>query len=508
MLDRPREADRELPRAFTHLGFWLALCVLLLNDHVLKGSGIVPGWLTGKLSDVAGVLVAPPLLAAALGAGRRHLRLLALAIVGTGLALVKLCPEAARGTEHMLALAGLRSHICVDPSDLWALLALPLAELLCRPWTGARTPMRAPSRDWVARAGIALASIACLATAGVSTKKTNGARQDAPSIQNDSSQTLALVIASTEGVGGCSLYRDDRVALLTGDAFSAAREVMIDAGARLALPLDTSTTPCGAASVELSDGTQARVFWRGLDEIPAFVPADDPRRKKRLLTVSGKVGHFVIDLGDDLQSFELGGSVPDSTCAQSDAQYTLEATPLSMAQGFLDLSEIRHADDGCLEVDWFMGEGDTSVDTQRLCVPDWAFPFDPGETLSVTQEMGAGGEHSLRFTRFSGSAISLQLLVWNDAATFPTSSITGLTAVDCVGTRSDCGAYVRPVEVSVHGKSSHLQSGDDITITGTSPKSTRILVGAARDVAWSSASCTGPEALIGSTANALELRTY
>lgn len=37
----------------------VATGLLALNDHVLKGAGVVPGEITGKLSDVAGLFVAP-----------------------------------------------------------------------------------------------------------------------------------------------------------------------------------------------------------------------------------------------------------------------------------------------------------------------------------------------------------------------------------------------------------------------------------------------------------------
>jgi hypothetical protein len=40
-----------------------ALALLLLNDHVLKCSGFLPGAVTGKLSDLAGLVVAPVLAA-------------------------------------------------------------------------------------------------------------------------------------------------------------------------------------------------------------------------------------------------------------------------------------------------------------------------------------------------------------------------------------------------------------------------------------------------------------
>jgi len=44
-----------------HPAVWLAITVLVVNDHVLKAH--VPGWLTGKLSDVAGLIFFPLVLA-------------------------------------------------------------------------------------------------------------------------------------------------------------------------------------------------------------------------------------------------------------------------------------------------------------------------------------------------------------------------------------------------------------------------------------------------------------
>jgi hypothetical protein len=46
-----------------------ALATLILNDHVLKQR--YPGWVTGKLSDVAGMVFFPLLLLAFIDMGRR-----------------------------------------------------------------------------------------------------------------------------------------------------------------------------------------------------------------------------------------------------------------------------------------------------------------------------------------------------------------------------------------------------------------------------------------------------
>jgi hypothetical protein len=42
--------------------FWVSLALLLINDHVLKPAHLLPGVVTGKVSDFAGLLVAPVLV--------------------------------------------------------------------------------------------------------------------------------------------------------------------------------------------------------------------------------------------------------------------------------------------------------------------------------------------------------------------------------------------------------------------------------------------------------------
>jgi hypothetical protein len=47
----------------------------VLNDHLLKGGGLLPGWFAGKLSDVCGLMVAPVSLVLLLGVRGRLRRL-------------------------------------------------------------------------------------------------------------------------------------------------------------------------------------------------------------------------------------------------------------------------------------------------------------------------------------------------------------------------------------------------------------------------------------------------
>jgi hypothetical protein len=498
---------RALPRGFFHPVWWLALVVLLVNDHVLKGSGLLPGGVTGKLSDVAGLVVLPPLLAWALGAGRRHTGTVAVGASAGLLAAVNVWPEAGRAVEQVASLLGVRSRIWVDPADLWTLPAALVAWPLCAPRPGAR---RAPSRV-VARLAVGVASLACVAT----TDDSGGGsaqRGDAPTLINDGDEPFTVIIASTEGAGGCRLYRDDRVAALTVDAFTARREAVLEEGDRIALVADSATSDCGAAWVLLPDGDELLVWWRDLDRLEDFVPDDDPQRLDRQIRVEGRAGRFASDIGDDLRRFELGDEPSESNCAEDDVEHSLEFSLPAALQGFYRVEEAVEDSDGCLEVTWSPDEGatagDAALDMQRLCVPRWAFPFADGESVSVVAELGEYGARTLRITRFDEGLRDVQLAIYNDWAELPEGAVQALEADDCYGTVTECGAYVRPLLVDVRREDEALRSGDEAEIGGEEPRDTRLLLGPGRDVAWTGAECEGPEARVGSSLSFLELRAY
>jgi hypothetical protein len=128
------------------------IALLLLNDHYLKSA--YPGTITGKLSDVAGLVFFPLLLAGlwevALlairrweGRPRRRVVVVAVVITGIGFALVKTTQPAAEAfsdalgfgqwlpaalasaiTAHPVVGLPVVTRIVVDPGDLIALPAL------------------------------------------------------------------------------------------------------------------------------------------------------------------------------------------------------------------------------------------------------------------------------------------------------------------------------------------------------------------------------------------------
>ena len=109
-----------------------AVLVLVVNDWLLKPR--LHDWLTGKLSDVAGLAFAPVVLSAMLGLVLRLVgkpgyltarRLVACCVAtGLGFAAVKLCAPA---REALAALIGHHSEFYPDLTDLYALPALLVA---------------------------------------------------------------------------------------------------------------------------------------------------------------------------------------------------------------------------------------------------------------------------------------------------------------------------------------------------------------------------------------------
>lgn len=162
MMTRPREL-------LLHPIALLAIVVLVANDHWLKAA--YPSWLTGKLSDAAGLTFFPLLLLALAGhRAPRSWRTVAAAALATALvfALVKSFPPATalfRTTLGVLqwpflaladALRGARVHgpvaveAVTDPTDLLALPFTALAVVIA--WRGGYVtarlwPAPRPSRD-------------------------------------------------------------------------------------------------------------------------------------------------------------------------------------------------------------------------------------------------------------------------------------------------------------------------------------------------------------------------
>ncbi|MFD0468690.1 hypothetical protein ACFQ0B_10510 [Nonomuraea thailandensis] len=133
------------------------MLVLLVNDHLLKQAH--PGLVTGKLSDVAGLVVAPALLALLLW---RRADLVATVLTGALFTAVKTTETGAELASQAWTFVAGPSRVLADPTDLLALPALALAW-----WVRRRTLHHPASARWRIIVTTPLALIAVTATGAV-----------------------------------------------------------------------------------------------------------------------------------------------------------------------------------------------------------------------------------------------------------------------------------------------------------------------------------------------------
>ena len=136
--------------------FLLSLAVLITNDLYLKSA--FPGWLTGKLSDVAGIYLLALLITAA-SPGKKYV---GAAILALGFLYWK-SPLSQWFIDHVNAVLLVQIGRVIDYSDLLALFVIPLA------WTtvshGATRPRKLPTQKLIS---IPVAVVTVLAVSGTS----------------------------------------------------------------------------------------------------------------------------------------------------------------------------------------------------------------------------------------------------------------------------------------------------------------------------------------------------
>ena len=133
------------------------------------------------------------------------------------------------------------------------------------------------------------------------------------------------MLASTEGKGGCRIYRDDRIGLLTADAFTSAREVVIEPGDEAALVV-------GHVDGELRRGVDRAAQRPAAAGVLARPRRDRGLRARRRRRTAARAASCSTATPITTRSrsattcttFELGADAPKPTCEASDVEYTLE----------------------------------------------------------------------------------------------------------------------------------------------------------------------------------------
>jgi len=486
-----------------HPAWWAALAVLVVNDHLLKGAGLLPNFVTGKLSDLAGLVVAPVLLAALLGARRTLARAAAFAVVAVGFAAVKLSPSAAALVAHALGAVGVPSRIWADPTDLVALAVLPLA------WRIASTPRRISGPTVVSRAGVVVGAIACVATSRQPPLIEGTWLTDAFAV-NQTGDPIDLRISWARGELDCASIEGRASRVFGPDTFDEGITFTVDDGhtipferaaAQSALGegdgTPTDPRPCDAVLLQADGLPDTVVFWTGLPLLNVD-PVDDG-------ATSGQSGRVEISSdGDGLAvtatGVEVGAAIErtaPSGC-ENDPQvaYQFSIPDLDFETTWtLDAFEVGA--DGCLLLDFSDTFGGNHLGF--LCVPATEFPFHPGDALVVAHSAESG----LTMRRdATDTVLGAQLDVWSAVSSIDSPPGT-VVAIDwCDGDRLDCDGYVMPGALQIEG--SLVRPGERMELPADARGwPGRLLVGRAEHVVLALPECDVDQTTVSTYADVL-----
>ncbi|UQA57685.1 hypothetical protein [Polyangium aurulentum] len=473
----PNQKPFAARRALIH-PLWLgALALLAINDHLLKGSGHLPGWLTGKLSDFAGLVVAPALLATLLRLSSRKALLAAHVATGAVFAAIKIFPDAARAFEALTALTPFPWEITVDPTDLAALPALAVAFRVLVPAMARPLPERPVAYRIAAIGG----SLACAATSEPQEPCTdpvcNGTvPEEFASLvlgNQTSDQRLVRVRPLKESVQvECAAVLADPEHNLSRELFGPAETWLLDPGR--ALPLQNNA--CAAYLVD-ADGMEPTLLAWSASEFPTqavstATDSSDPNRTIIMqLGVDGKLAlaeHPAVFPAPPIES-----EPASAQCKTPDVGVGVDwSEPLP---GPHVLQGIDSSPDGCHALKF-------EAEAYYLCVPEAAIPFKAGDLLDIQElpvsggafpEAGAtsplaevlritGPTHTVLVVR--GSVLARhELAKTAEPLSEPTIEAKPLTG--CSGARVECGGLSMPLDISILGD--HVSGVEFIRAGGT-----------------------------------------
>ena len=517
--------DLHPARALLTPTWLLALVVLALNDHLLKGAGLLPGVVTGKLSDFAGMIVAPVLFAALLRVRSRRGLLACHAAVGAVFAGINLSHGIADAWSALMGLVW-PWHITVDPTDLVALPALALGWRALVPAMTRPLPTLPTMPTWLPRAAqasaVSIGAFFCVATSDhepppiddeggewgdETTDPTDPTELDYQDF--DADVYLHNATAQDVRVRTRPLRPDVALDCLTvaEDPGLLLSDALFDVGQTVALPPSTNIgvrdldvwRECYAVRVE-GDMFLAPfiLFWTG-GEIPTTVidgDIDDPALHTPgavLLGIDADQRVVVQDARSPIV-FAVDEVPPQDAYVPGDDSDRLAWSDPPFGAHLL--ADVAFGPDGCAAVT-------VDDDSARwyVCAPEGAFPFTAGQWVNIEDNFGAvditripdpQDPVAVPLTRLTLSVGSV-LLALPDLYLAARPDFDATLAPDPV-----CGTVARPNEITARYFDSdvyHLRPGEQATIAAPDSELTLWVAHAEERAVLDPACAEGPDAL-------------
>lgn len=494
---------------------WLgALAVLAVNDHLLKGAALVPAGLTGKLSDIAGMLVAPTLLAAILGLKSRRGLLHCHIAVGLVFAAINLSPAAADAWSWLMGLVGFPWAITVDPTDL---LALPALALGWRALVPAMQPVssvslsRSPAPRWRAPeyGAAAVGALLCVATSPSQPDDDwdpdNVIYQDifADVYVHNSHPDLELTVRVRElredVQVDCFQAESDPGVLFSEPLFGAGQTWSIPPGANIPARVDGESTPRDCYAVLLTSDTIAPtiLFWHASDVRADWVRGQhagpDEYGPGVVVLTADDDGVAAIDSADNDYVFAQRPPAENAYIPGSDAVRVDWSDPPS---GLHQITELELGSDGCAAFTFDGGQSSRFY----LCTPLTELPFaatdyvsieDHGDLIVIARAPDPGDPTPIPDVQLAASRGTIL-----PAITGGTLAVKPIFDGD-LGPDPRCGTIAQPQEFSAQfgGQNASFTAGESVTLDDGSHALTLHGVHAERRFILSGECAEGPDQL-------------
>ena len=480
------QPTRAPERALLTLPWVAALVVLVVNDHALKGSGLLPGALTGKLSDFAGLLLAPALLATLVRARSTQALLACHVAVGLVFAGIQLSLPFAELWSAAMGLLGHPWTITRDPSDLIALPMLLVSWRVLVAKMAVEQPIALELRR-LAVAGLSMVGLwSSVATSDVesSIDTNNEWYEDITGnlyVNNANDYDIAVHVRPLrpEVTLDCEQIANDPGRLLPEQAFGEAVHWVLPARTNLPIVANDNLLACSAVWVS-GEGVPPMILFWFADDYPATWFAGQTFADEAL-DWGGSALAFddqgATWIGGEAFRFAIDTSVPaqDESCVPAN-EARVDWDNFLPRDRPLELVAIDYGPDGCFELDLIDLWNETSS-TAYVCGPESALPFAPGEQLQFS-EGGAGGvQRWLTVQRID--PLTGQVLLAADGApelrvdflrgtstignlqTLVQVPVTAIPRPSCEWEIDDaCASVDRPFELAVVGVEGTLAAGD------------------------------------------------
>ena len=445
----------------SHPLWWTALAALLLNDHVLKGSGLLPAEITGKLSDFAGMIVAPPLLMALVRARKPSVQLACTALVGGVFGAINVDPWAAATFAHLVGGAGVPWHTVVDPTDLIAMVMLPVGHRL-----GSTGALTGGPQTVVRTAGLVLGVLACVATGAPPPDRLTLPWSTHAYVVNTTADVQDVRVRFVVSEVNCDALGDELPRAMTPESFGRGITFRLQPDRTVPLNRIAAAAAAGIDIGEIGQPRACDIALITVDGMPDTVVRFDGMFTQSVRTVddgteigrvaivtalAGADGPLAVEAGLEVEVSTILLSPERSSCASQERwifEWTQPPAPDAVLIG------VETGDDGCLRLD--LGDAATTADLAPmfLCIPAEAFPFVPGDHLFFEERPGrptmdgttsTGGEMRIATVDDSDRyEVLLRIATAQDEPPVELAWPDGSAA--CEGERLECDAYARAIQ--------------------------------------------------------------